>query len=122
MFSHVSYTSVPVDDVARALRFYRDLLGMKVVADAPHATGRWVMLSVADARTLIHLDDRPDRPTRPGRVVLALIAADVDRAVDRLRGLDVEIVQEAKAAEWSPLVRYALFRDSERNIVLVADG
>jgi predicted enzyme related to lactoylglutathione lyase len=122
MFSHVSFTSVPVDDIDRAIAFYRDRLGMTVVADAPNESGRWVLMEVGHGRTQVHLDDRPDRVARRGRVVLALIAEALDDVVEALRDDGVEVLGEIKSADWNPLVSYTLIRDSEGNLILVSDG
>jgi hypothetical protein len=95
---------------------------MKVLANAPHEGGRWVLLEVGTGRTQVHLDDRADRPIRPGRVVLALIAEALEDVLETLRNDGVEVVSEIKVADWNPLVHYALIRDSEGNLILVSDG
>ena len=64
MLTHISFVSVPVDDVERAMAFYRDVLGMEVVSDAPGPFGRWVMLSLEGAETRVHLDQRPEGRSR----------------------------------------------------------
>ena len=52
--------------------------------------------------------------------MLPLIAPDVAAAVETLRARGVEIAAEAKPAEWDPGTIYAMIRDSEGNLVLIA--
>ena len=122
MFSHVSFTSIPVEDALRARDFYRDNLGLTVSVDAPFGQGRWIMLEVPGARTRIHLVDRSGGGGRQAQPVLPLSAPELDDAVEQLRNAGVTIAAEPKPAEWDPDVRYAMIRDSEDNLVLVASA
>jgi predicted enzyme related to lactoylglutathione lyase len=119
MWSHVSFTSVPVDDFDRARALYADVLGMQVEVDAPYGSDRWIMLAIPGARTRVHLGRRSGgRP--PPHPVLPLIATDVAGAVETLRSRGVEVAAEPKPAEWDADTTYAMIRDSEGNLVLIA--
>jgi predicted enzyme related to lactoylglutathione lyase len=121
MWSHVSFTTVPVDDFDRAKAFYADLLGMRVETDAPYGPERWIELAIPGARTRVHLGRRSgDHP--PPHPVLPLIAPDVAGAIETLRARGVEIAAEPKPAEWDPDTIYAMIRDSEGNLVLIASS
>lgn len=118
MFGHVSFTSIPVDDFGRARGFYAEKLGFEVSVDAPYGEDRWIMLEIPGARTRVHLERRSaETALRP---VLPLIAADVPGAIAALRDRGVEIVTEPKPAEWDATTTYAMIRDSEGNLVLIA--
>lgn len=55
MLKFVRFAELPVADQDRALRFYTEKIGLKVVQDAPYIDGwRWVELEIAgaDTRTL----------------------------------------------------------------------
>ena len=52
--------------------------------------------------------------------MLPLIAEDVPGTIETLRGRGVEVVTEAKPAEWDQATTYAMIRDSEGNAVLIA--
>lgn len=119
MISHISFASIPAVDLARARDFYADMLGMTVAVDAPFGESRWIMLEADGARTRLHLDQVSAVPAS-GKPALPLIAEDVAGAIETLRGHGVEIVAEPKPAEWDPDTTYALIRDSEGNIVLIA--
>lgn len=119
MFTHLSFATLPVRDQDRALAFYTDTMGMSVSVDAPYGDMRWIMLEMPGARTRLHLD-RVDAPPRTDKPAIPLIAEDVGGAVESLRGKGVEIVADARPAEWDADTTYAIIRDSEGNLVLIA--
>lgn len=120
MISHISFASVPAIDLDRALAFWRDVIGLEVTVDSDAVPGtRWIMLRIGSSATQLHLDFVETLPAA-GRPALPLVAADVPGTVERLRGKGVEIVMEAKPAEWDAGTTYALFRDSEGNVILIA--
>ena len=122
MISHISFVSIPVTDQDRALAFWRDAMGFQVTVDAEFMPGvRWIMLKCGDARTEIHLD-KVEAITPSERPTLPLIAPDVPGAVQALRDKGVQIVAEPKPAEWNEAVTYALIRDSEGNVILLASA
>ena len=118
-FSHISFVSVPVDDIERARTFYTEVMGLEPHTDETGAMGRWVMLSVPDAETRLHLDQRPEGQSPPPRPVLVLISTDLDADCERLREKGAEILAEPSAAEWNPDMMRAILRDSEGNAVLL---
>ncbi len=117
--SHVSFTSIPVDDYDRAKAFYADVLGLVVKTDAPMGSERWIMLEIPGSRTQVHFERR-DGDARALRPVLPVIAPDVAGAIEDIRARGVEIVREPAPAEWDAETTYAMIRDSEGNLVLVA--
>ncbi len=119
MFSHVGFTSIPVDDLERARDFYRDVMGMQVVMDEAGPFGRWIMLGLEGAETRVHLDRRPEGEGPPPKPVLVLVSRDIDGDCERLSERGARILAEPSAAEWNPDMRRAILRDSEGNAVLV---
>lgn len=120
MIDHISFASLPVTDQSRALAFWRDVVGLTVDTDAEYLPGnRWIMLRPGAARTKIHLDLVEDMPeqTKP---VLPLIAPDVSGMVDRLKSHDVEITQDVAPAPWDADTTFAMFKDSEGNLILLS--
>lgn len=119
MLSHVPFTSIPVTNQARALAFWRDVVGLKVVADVDYKPGsRWIMLGVGDSPTRIHLDHVSEMPmtTAPA---LPLAAHDVPAAVEQLRKRGAFIKKEPAEAPWDPEIMFAIFVDSEGNDILL---
>ncbi len=113
---HIQFAELPVFNQDRAIRFYVDNLGCKVVADQPYGEGgwRWVDLEIDGAKTTMHFlrrnDDAPS--TEP---VLVLVDKDVRGSVARLKAKGVEIITEPQEAPWQPGRTVAEFRDSEGN-------
>jgi predicted enzyme related to lactoylglutathione lyase len=119
MFSHVAFTSIPVDDLERARDFYRDVMGMQVVQDERGPYGRWIMLGMEGAETRIHLDRRGKDEGPSAKPVLVLVSPDIDADCEALEARGARILAEPSAAEWNPDLRRAILRDSEGNAVLV---
>ena len=83
----VSYCSVFVDEQERALHFYRDVLGMRVL---PTAMGTaWLRI---DRRTTVLLYPKPDHAPAQ-HTVLNLPVADVASAVADLAGKGVDFLR-----------------------------
>jgi predicted enzyme related to lactoylglutathione lyase len=122
MLRHVKFANLPVTDQDRALAFWRDRLGFAVAADEPYGEGfRWIELALADAQTRIVFVRRPDE-TPSEQPDLILICDDVDQSFAELKGKGVTFTQEPSTAPWRPEERYALFRDSEGNLVMLGNS
>ena len=119
MFSHVAFVSIPVEDLARARDFYRDVMGMRVVQDDRGPYGRWIMLGTEGGETRVHLDRRGAGEAPPSKPVLVLVSRDIDADCATLEERGARILAEPSAAEWNPDLRRAILRDSEGNAVLV---
>lgn len=120
MISHITFHSIPVTDQDRALAFWRDVMQFTVTTDAefmPNA--RWIMLRPGTAQTQIHLDHVDEMPERT-KPVMPLIAEDVDATVAHLKTHDVEITQEPAPAPWDASTTFAMFLDSEGNLILLS--
>lgn len=119
---YVKFAPLPADDVDRAIAFYVDRMGLTLATDAPYGDGgRWVELAMPEGMTSLLLEKgAPDRDR--SRPALIFIVADLNAEHERLAAAEVEIVAPPAAAPWTPGVSYALIRDSEGNMVLLADG
>ena len=119
MLKRINFQSLPVADQQRALEFYRDALGFDVHTDAPYEGGaRWIFMVIPGAETMLHLQPGTPAPRSDGPA-LCLVTDDVDAEADRLRTLGVAFGQEPTKAPWNPNVRFALFDDSEGNLVMM---
>ncbi len=76
-----------VDDMAKAIAFYRDLLGLEV----RHDYGEYVEFDLAPATLALHKADHPEESTRG--VGLFFVVDDVDAVVARLRQKGLTPVQ-----------------------------
>jgi catechol 2,3-dioxygenase-like lactoylglutathione lyase family enzyme len=122
MLRHVKFANLPVADQDRALAFWRDKLGFTVAADEPYGEGfRWIELELPEAQTRIVFARRRDT-TLSEEPDLIVICDDVDESFGELKAKGVEFTQAPTAAPWRPDERYALFRDSEGNLVMLGNG
>jgi catechol 2,3-dioxygenase-like lactoylglutathione lyase family enzyme len=120
VISTVLPTALAVSDMERALSFYRDILGFRVVVELPPAAERerWdayheqvcgipgaqikvVYLEAPDGATNLELIEyvRPKSPPRerggihePGTAIVALGLRGSEEAVERLRAAEVDVV------------------------------
>lgn len=119
MLSHISFVSVPVDEIERAMAFYVAAFGMEVVSDARGPFGRWVMLGLEGSETRVHLDQRPEGTPPPGKPVLVLISTDLDADCAAIAEAGGKVLAEPSTAEWDENMSRAIIRDSEGNAVLL---
>ena len=114
MIKAVKFVSVPVIDQDRALAFYTEKLGCRVVTDAPFGPGmRWIELSFPRAETKLVLFTAPGQEAWVGNFLnITFCADDVFATADELAAKGVEFVQPAKKEQWGTS---AIFKDSEGN-------
>ena len=105
-------------DMAKALRFYRDLLGGIVTYQFP-ADGEpaYVSMTIGGSSLGIGLQEEPG-DTANDRVTFWVYARDCDAAIAALRAADVPIVREPADQPWGE--RMAEVLDPDGNRVLVA--
>jgi lactoylglutathione lyase len=115
----VKFAELPVADQDRAVAFYTEKIGLKVVQDAPYKQGwRWIELEVPGAETRIMLTQQPSgSPQDTPRLVF--IADDVPGTYRELKKKGVVFTTEPTASPWSPGETFAQFRDSEGNGIVL---
>jgi lactoylglutathione lyase len=109
---------VSTPNLARALGFYRDLLGGNVTYRFPSdGDPDYVAVQIGASQLGIALQDQPG-PTVNDRITLWAYARDCDVALDRLRDSGVHVVQEPAEQPWGE--RMAIVVDPDGNRVIVA--
>ena len=103
----ITLTSVLVDDQAKALAFYTDVLGFQVKHDVPLGEHRWLTVVSPEAPEGVELLLEPDEHPAAGPFKAALVedgipftsftVDDVAREYERLRGLGVRFTQPPTA-------------------------
>ncbi|HWT44644.1 MAG TPA: VOC family protein [Vicinamibacterales bacterium] len=103
--------SIPVEDQDAALRFYTDVLGFTVLADAPIPTGRWIELRAGDADVLVTLEPAPAGIVR-GSIGIRFTSDDVNAAHAEMlrRGVDADEI-----LRWPGVPPMFGFRDPDGN-------
>jgi catechol 2,3-dioxygenase-like lactoylglutathione lyase family enzyme len=123
----INLTSVLVDDQARALRFYTDVLGFVKKSDIPLGEHRWLTVVSPEDPDGPELVLEPDAHPAAGPFKEALVADgipftsfavdDVDRDFERLTGLGVRFTQEP--TQMGP-VTTAVLDDTCGNLIQIA--
>ena len=123
----INLTSVYVDDQAKALRFYTEVLGFVKKTDVPTGEYRWLTVVSPDAPDGVELLLEPDAHPAAKAFKEALAADgipltqfavdDVAAEHERLRGLGVLFTQEP--VDMGP-VTTAVFDDTCGNLIQIA--
>jgi lactoylglutathione lyase len=120
MLHYIKFTQLPVSDQRRAVRFYTDQLGFRIIQNTPYKNDwRWIELGIPGAETAIVLTRR-DNETPSDVPSLVLAVDDVEATYDELRAKGVTALQSPMPAPWNPQQRFALLQDSEGNSILIA--
>jgi len=124
----ITLTSILVDDQARALAFYTDVLGFQRKHDIPMGEHRWLTVVSPEAPDGVELVLEPDEhpAAKPFKAALvedgipftSFAVKDVAREFERLRGLGVRFTQEP--ATMGP-VTTAVLDDTCGNLVQIAE-
>lgn len=122
----IMFTSVLVDDQARALASYTDVLGFRPRSDVPLGEHRWLTVVSPDAPDGVELVLEPDehpaaKPFKAALVedgipVASFGVEDVQREYERLRALGVGFTQEPSVM--GPVVT-AVLDDTCGNLVQI---
>ncbi|MGY1823381.1 VOC family protein [Geodermatophilus sp. SYSU D00079] len=123
----INLASVWVDDQAKALSFYTDVLGFVKKTDVPTGAHRWLTVVSPEAPDGVELLLEPDEHPAARPLKEALVADgipftsfavdDVHEEYERLRGLGVRFTQEP--TDMGP-VTTAVFDDTCGNLIQIA--
>ena len=123
----ITVTSILVDDQAKALAFYTDVLGFEKKSDVPLGDHRWLTVVSPEAPDGVELVLEPDEhpAAKPFKTALAqdgipftsFAVDDVHAEFDRLKGLGVTFTQEP--AVMGP-VTTAVLDDTCGNLIQIA--
>jgi predicted enzyme related to lactoylglutathione lyase len=117
MIRGVKFISIPVADQERALKFYTDVLGFRVLTDQPfNDQQRWIELGVAGAETRLVLFQFGDSPKAGGILNASLWADDVEATAKELKAKGVQFVMEPKKQHYGTI---CIFKDSEDNSIML---
>ena len=120
MITSVKFVSVPTRDQDRALSFYTEKLGFKVVTDQQMGGGqRWIELQIGAAgATRLVLFIPEGHEDRVGTVFNGALACDnVEKTYEELKGRGVEFVSAPKHEPWGTL---AVLKDPDGNQIALS--
>jgi len=114
MIKSIKFASIPVRDQDKALAFYTQALGFKVITDSPFdGTQRWIELGLPRAETkLVLFSTESQRQMIGGFMNVTFMADDVEATAKELKARGVEFVQEPQKADWGTA---AIFKDVDGN-------
>jgi predicted enzyme related to lactoylglutathione lyase len=114
MIKSVKFASIPVRDQDKALEFYTQKLGLKVVTDSLFdGKQRWIELAIPRAETkLVLWTGEGQEKMIGGFMNVAFCADDVEATAKEMKAKGVEFVQEPRKADWGTA---AIFKDADGN-------
>ena len=113
MIRGVKFASVPVTDQDRAIAFYTEKLGFRILTDQPfNEQQRWVELGIDGAETRVVLF-KFDNGLQPGsQMNFTYWTDDVEGTARELKAKGVKFTSEINRAEWGS---FAIFQDPDGN-------
>jgi catechol 2,3-dioxygenase-like lactoylglutathione lyase family enzyme len=122
--THPSSTAIRTPDFDESVRWYRDKLGFRLIADQNFVQGRTAVLErsglLLELTEVDHVLPETNDPHSTGNVaatrapVISLLVSDVDDEIERLRKTGVEVLQEPQD-ELDGRYRTAHIRDNGRH-------
>jgi predicted enzyme related to lactoylglutathione lyase len=114
MIVHVKFISIPTRDQDRALAFYTEKLGFRLITDQPMGPDqRWIELGIGASETRFVLFTPPGHEDRVGSQFNGSLACDdVEATYRQLSERGVEFVSPPAKQPWGT---FAIMRDSEDN-------
>lgn len=119
MIRRIKFLGIPVRDQDRALRFYTEKLGFRILTDQEFSDSqRWIELSIPGAETGVVLFTPKGHEDRIGTFVNTSWAVDnVEKAYDELAGRGVEFAEPPQKQPWGT---FAIMKDSEGNQIVLS--
>jgi len=114
MIKAIKFVSVPVTDQQRAVDFYTQMLGFRVITDQPFDDNqRWIELGIGRSSSGISLFTPEGHENRIGTFTgISFVADDVMATHRELAAKGVKFIQEPQQADWGTA---AIFADPDGN-------
>jgi len=118
MIRGIKFASIPVTNQERALAFYTEKLGFRLLTDQPFsAEQRWIELGIPGAEARIVLFQFGENLKPGGKMNVTFWADDVEATARELKSKGVEFVMEPKRADWGTA---AAFKDLDGNTFILS--
>jgi predicted enzyme related to lactoylglutathione lyase len=119
MIKRIKFLGIPVRDQDRALSFYTDKLGFRILTDQHFSeTQRWIELSLPGAETGIVLFTPPGHEDRIGTFInTSWEVEDIDKAYCELQANGVEFAGPPQKQPWGT---FLMMKDSEGNQIVLS--
>ena len=113
MITHLKFVSIPSRDQDRALKFWTEQVGFRVLTDQPMGEQRWIELEVKGAQTRVVLFTPEGHEDRIGGFFNGALACDDVEATHRQ--LSERGVPFDGPPQKQPWGTFAMFRDPDGN-------
>ena len=119
MIKRIKFLGIPVHDQDRALRFYTEKLGFRILTDQPFSEKqRWIELSIPGADTGIVLFTPEGQEDRIGTFVNSSWEVDnIDKTYRELQEKGVEFAGPPQKQPWGT---FLMMKDSEGNQIVLS--
>ncbi len=119
MIKRIKFLGIPVRDQDRALKFYTEKLGFRILTDQPFSESqRWIELSIPGAETGVVLFTPEGHEERIGTFVNSSWEVDdIDRTYLELREKGVEFAAPPEKQLWGNFLKLT---DSEGNQIVLS--
>ena len=113
MITHLKFAGIPVRDQERALKFWTEKMGFRILTDQPLGNQRWIELSIRSSETRIVLFTPEGHEDRVGSFFNGSFACDdVDYSYRQLSERGVVFDGPPEKQPWG---NFAKFRDPDGN-------
>jgi predicted enzyme related to lactoylglutathione lyase len=114
MISHVKFVSIPTRDQDRALKFWTERVGFRVLTDQPFdEKQRWIELRIGSSDTRFVLFTFGEQGLQPGMSFNGALACDnVEQTHQELVAKGVEFTAPPQKQPWGT---FAVFTDPDGN-------
>jgi len=112
MITEIAFYVYPVTDMARARRFYEEVLNLKVESNFDE---EWIEYGIGNGTFAITTMDLEHKPGMQGGVI-AFEVLDLDMTFNRFKELDVRFVREVFT---TPVCRMAIVADPDGNHIII---
>ncbi|MBS1876008.1 MAG: VOC family protein [Acidobacteria bacterium] len=119
MIKRIKFLGIPVKDQDRALRFYTEKLGFRILTDQQFSEKqRWIELSIPGAETGVSLFTPDGHEDRVGTFVNTSWEVDnMDKTYQELTAKGVEFAGPPQKQPWGT---FAILKDSEGNQIVLS--
>jgi len=113
MITHIKFVGVPTRDQDRALKFWTEQVGFKVMTDSPMGEQRWIELKIKDSDTGLVLFTPEGHEDRVGSFHNGSFACDdVEATYRQMKARGVEFEKEPQKQPWGV---FCIFKDPDGN-------
>lgn len=119
MIKRIKFLGIPVRDQDRALKFYTEKIGLRVLTDQEFTPAqRWIEMSIPGAETGVTLFTPEGQEDRIGTFVnTSWEVDDIDKTYEELAAKGVEFAGPPQKQPWG---KFAVMKDSEGNQIVLS--